>query len=267
MLDRDEDMMITGNRHPFFAQYKVGFKSNGQLMALDVKLYNNSGNSLDLSRSVMDRAIFHIDNSYRIPHIRCHGFLCRTNLPSNTAFRGFGGPQGMAVCESILTDVSAFLGVDPNSLRSLNMYREGDKTHYNQVMEYCTLDRCWDQVQSLSRVDERRKEIQTFNQNNRYKKRGMALVPTKFGISYTALFLNQGGALVHIYKDGSVLVSHGGTEMGQGLHTKMLQVASRALNIPISYIFISETSTDKVPNTSSTAASVGSDINGMAVLV
>jgi len=173
----------------------------------------------------------------------------------------------MAVIESILTDVSNFLEVDPNSLRSLNMYREGDKTHYNQVMEYCTLDRCWEQLQGLSKMKERRKEIQAFNQNNRYKKRGMASIPTKFGISYTALFLNQAGALVHIYKDGSVLVSHGGTEMGQGLHTKMLQVASRALNIPISNIFISETSTDKVPNTSSTAASVGSDLNGMAVLV
>ena len=267
MLDRDEDMMITGTRHPFFARYKVGFDSTGKITALDVQLFANGGNTMDLSRSIVERAVFHIDNAYHFDHLRCHGLVCRTNLPSNTAFRGFGGPQGMAVVENVLADVATYLGIDPTAVRTLNMYREGDRTHYNQPLEYCTLNRCWTECQSLAMMDERRKEIENFNRVNRYKKRGMALIPTKFGIAFTALFLNQAGALVHIYKDGSVLLTHGGTEMGQGLHTKMLQVASRALNIPVEMIFISETSTDKVPNTSPTAASAGSDLNGMAVLV
>ncbi|KAI9552332.1 hypothetical protein GHT06_022697 [Daphnia sinensis] len=266
MLDRDEDMMITGTRHPFMARYKVGFDSTGKVIALDVQLFSNGGNTMDLSRGIMERAVFHIDNAYKIDHLRCHGIVCRTNLPSNTAFRGFGGPQGMAVIENVMTDVATYLNMDPSAVRSLNLYREGDETHYNQRLEYCTLDRCWSECQALARMEERRKEIDNFNRAHRFKKRGMALIPTKFGIAFTALFLNQAGALVHVYKDGSVLLTHGGTEMGQGLHTKMLQVASRVLNIPVELIFISETSTDKVPNTSPTAASAGSDLNGMAVL-
>ncbi|EFX65041.1 hypothetical protein DAPPUDRAFT_303976 [Daphnia pulex] len=266
MLDRDEDMMSTGIRHPFLAKYKVGFDSTGRLTALDVQLFSNGGNTMDLSRGIMERAVFHIDNAYRIENLRCHGIVCRTNLPSNTAFRGFGGPQGMAVVENVMVDVSTYLGLDPTAVRSLNLYREGDSTHYNQRLDYCTLDRCWNECQALAGLKDRRKEIESFNRLHRFKKRGLAIIPTKFGIAFTALFLNQAGALVHVYKDGSVLLTHGGTEMGQGLHTKMLQVASRALNIPVDLIFISETSTDKVPNTSPTAASAGSDLNGMAVL-
>lgn len=171
------------------------------------------------------------------------------------------------VCENIVTHVASYLKMDPMAVRSLNLYREGDQTHYNQILDHCTLDRCWSECRTTSRLDERRASIESFNRANRYKKRGMAIVPTKFGIAFTALFLNQAGALVHVYKDGSVLLTHGGTEMGQGLHTKMIQVASRVLGVPVEDIFISETSTDKVPNTSPTAASVGSDINGMAVLV
>jgi xanthine dehydrogenase/oxidase len=267
MLDRDEDMMSTGIRHPFLAKYKVGFDSTGRLTALDVQLFSNGGNTMDLSRGIMERAVFHIDNAYRIENLRCHGIVCRTNLPSNTAFRGFGGPQGMAVVENVMVDVASYLGLDPTAVRSLNLYREGDSTHYNQRLDYCTLDRCWNECQALAALKDRRKEIESFNRLHRFKKRGLAIIPTKFGIAFTALFLNQAGALVHVYKDGSVLLTHGGTEMGQGLHTKMLQVASRALNIPVDLIFISETSTDKVPNTSPTAASAGSDLNGMAVLV
>jgi xanthine dehydrogenase/oxidase len=267
MLDRDEDMMSTGIRHPFLAKYKVGFDSTGRLTALDVQLFSNGGNTMDLSRGIMERAVFHIDNAYRIENLRCHGIVCRTNLPSNTAFRGFGGPQGMAVVENVMVDVASYLGLDPTAVRSLNLYREGDSTHYNQRLDYCTLDRCWNECQALAGLKDRRKEIESFNRLHRFKKRGLAIIPTKFGIAFTALFLNQAGALVHVYKDGSVLLTHGGTEMGQGLHTKMLQVASRALNIPVDLIFISETSTDKVPNTSPTAASAGSDLNGMAVLV
>ena len=169
--------------------------------------------------------------------------------------------------ENIVSNVASYLKMDPLVVRSLNLYQEGDRTHYNQTLDHCTLERCWSECRVSSRLDERRSSIDSFNQANRYKKRGIAMVPTKFGIAFTALFLNQAGALVHIYKDGSVLLTHGGTEMGQGLHTKMIQVASRALGVPVEDIFISETSTDKVPNTSPTAASVGSDINGMAVLV
>ena len=173
----------------------------------------------------------------------------------------------MLVCENIIDEVADYLQMDPLTVRSLNMYREGDRTHFNQEMEYCTVGRCWQECQTMSNFQERKVRVYQFNEANRWKKRGMAIIPTKFGIAFTALFLNQGGALVHVYRDGSVLLTHGGTEMGQGLHTKMMQVASRALHIPIEKIFISETSTDKVPNTSPTAASAGSDINGMAVLV
>lgn len=267
MLDRDEDMIVTGTRHPFTGRYKIGFDSTGKISAFDVQLFSNGGNTMDLSRGIMERAVFHIDNSYRFDNLRCHGLVCKTNLPSNTAFRGFGGPQGMAVCESAIEKVAAYLNKDATEVRQMNLYQEGDQTHYNQVLEYCTLNRCWDECKAMSRMEERNKDIEEFNKTHRFKKRGIAMVPTKFGIAFTALFLNQAGALVHVYKDGSVLVTHGGTEMGQGLHTKMLQVASKALNIPIELIHISETSTDKVPNSSPTAASAGSDLNGMAVLV
>uniref|UniRef100_A0A673BUX2 xanthine dehydrogenase n=1 Tax=Sphaeramia orbicularis TaxID=375764 RepID=A0A673BUX2_9TELE len=257
MLDRDEDMLVTGGRHPFYAKYKVGFLDNGQVVALDVSYYSNTGNSMDLSLSVMERALFHMENSYSVANIRGRGFLCRTNLPSNTAFRGFGGPQGMIVAESWVTDVAQRLGRPAEEIRRLNLYKEGDRTPYNQVLDQFTLDRCWDECLRRSDYKQRRA--------NRWTKRGLAVVPTKFGISFTAVFLNQAGALVHIYTDGSVLVTHGGTEMGQGLHTKMVQVASRVLGVPISKIHISETSTNTVPNTSPTAASASSDLNGAAV--
>uniref|UniRef100_A0A673BTV6 Xanthine dehydrogenase n=1 Tax=Sphaeramia orbicularis TaxID=375764 RepID=A0A673BTV6_9TELE len=270
MLDRDEDMLVTGGRHPFYAKYKVGFLDNGQVVALDVSYYSNTGNSMDLSLSVMERALFHMENSYSVANIRGRGFLCRTNLPSNTAFRGFGGPQGMIVAESWVTDVAQRLGrpaeeVRGHRIRRLNLYKEGDRTPYNQVLDQFTLDRCWDECLRRSDYKQRRAAAHLYNRQNRWTKRGLAVVPTKFGISFTAVFLNQAGALVHIYTDGSVLVTHGGTEMGQGLHTKMVQVASRVLGVPISKIHISETSTNTVPNTSPTAASASSDLNGAAV--
>uniref|UniRef100_A0A0S7EL74 XDH n=1 Tax=Poeciliopsis prolifica TaxID=188132 RepID=A0A0S7EL74_9TELE len=265
MLDRDEDMLITGGRHPFYGKYKVGFLHSGKVVALDVAFYSNSGNSLDLSQAIMERALFHMENSYRISNVRGQGFLCRTNLPSNTAFRGFGGPQGMMVAENWITDVAHSLGRSPEEVRRLNLYLEGESTPYNQILQGLTLDRCWDECLSRSEYKQRRAAADLFNRQNRWTKRGLAIVPTKFGISFTATFLNQAGALVHIYRDGSVLLTHGGTEMGQGLHTKMVQVASRVLGIPCSKIFISETSTNTVPNTSATAASSSSDLNGAAV--
>ncbi|XP_065807945.1 xanthine dehydrogenase/oxidase [Labrus bergylta] len=265
MLDRDEDMMITGGRHPFYGKYKVGFLNSGKVVSLDVTYYSNVGNSMDLSVSIMERALFHMENSYSVANVRGRGFLCRTNLPSNTAFRGFGGPQGMMVTESWMTDVAQSLGRPAEQVRRLNLYVEGESTPYNQVLDQITLDRCWDECLTRSGYQERRAAVDVYNSQNRWTKRGLAIVPTKFGISFTAAFLNQAGALVHIYTDGSVLLTHGGTEMGQGLHTKMVQVASRVLGIPCSKIHISETSTNTVPNTSPTAASASSDLNGGAV--
>ncbi|XP_041638282.1 xanthine dehydrogenase/oxidase-like [Cheilinus undulatus] len=214
---------------------------------------------------VMERALFHMENSYSVSNVRGRGFLCRTNLPSNTAFRGFGGPQGMMVTESWMTDVAQTLGRSAEEVRRLNLYVEGESTPYNQILDHITLDRCWDECLTRSGYQDRRVAIDLYNRQNRWTKRGLAIVPTKFGISFTAVFLNQAGALVHIYTDGSVLLTHGGTEMGQGLHTKMVQVASRVLGIPCSKIHISETSTNTVPNTSPTAASASSDLNGGAV--
>ncbi|XP_004451136.2 xanthine dehydrogenase/oxidase isoform X2 [Dasypus novemcinctus] len=266
MLDRDEDMLITGGRHPFLARYKVGFMKTGKVVALEVDHYSNAGNTMDLSQSIMERALFHMDNCYKIPNIRGTGRLCKTNLASNTAFRGFGGPQGMFIAEHWMSEVAVTCGLPAEEVRRKNMYKEGDVTHFNQKLEGFTLSRCWEECLANSQYQARRSEVENFNKQNCWKKRGLCIIPTKFGISFTLFFLNQAGALVHVYTDGSVLLTHGGTEMGQGLHTKMVQVASRALDIPTSKIHISETSTNTVPNASPTAASVSTDLNGQAVV-
>ncbi|CAH1790691.1 unnamed protein product [Owenia fusiformis] len=266
MLDRDEDMLTTGTRHPLYAKYKIGFTAQGRIEALDVDLYLNAGCSTDLSAAVMERAMFHSDSCYKIPNVRVKGHLCKTNIPSNTAFRGFGGPQGLMVCENWISDVASKLGISQTKVREMNMYKEGDKTHYNQTIERCNIESCWKQVLEQSNYHKRLEQIDEYNRESRWRKRGIAAVPTKFGIAFTATFLNQAGALVHVYTDGSVLLTHGGCEMGQGLHTKMIQVASKTLGVSAERIHISETSTNTVPNTSATAASASSDLNGMAVL-
>ncbi|TRY88303.1 hypothetical protein DNTS_016695 [Danionella cerebrum] len=265
MLDRDEDMLVTGGRHPFFGCYKVGYSKNGRVIALEVTLYSNAGNSLDLSLSILERALFHMENSYNIVNIRGTGYMCKTNLPSNSAFRGFGGPQGMMVAESWMSDVALSCGLPAEEVRRINMYKEGDLTPFNQRLEQFTIDRCWEECMQLSEFGNRKEAVEEHNRKHRWTKRGLSIIPTKFGISFTAVFLNQAGALAHVYSDGSVLLTHGGTEMGQGLHTKMVQVASKTLKIPCSKIHITETSTNMVPNTSPTAASASSDLNGMAV--
>ncbi|KAK3741267.1 hypothetical protein QZH41_002952 [Actinostola sp. cb2023] len=216
---------------------------------------------------VMERGVFHSDNCYRIPNVNVVGRCCKTNIPSNTAFRGFGGPQGMMFVESWINDVAQICGISQRRVREINFYQEGDLTHFNQKLVSCHISRVWNELIEKCDYEKRRQDIEAFNRCNRWKKRGISVVPTKFGIAFTALFLNQAGALVHVYTDGSVLITHGGTEMGQGLHTKMVQVASRALGIPASKIHLSETSTNTVPNTSPTAASASSDLNGMAVKV
>jgi len=265
-LDRDEDMQSTGHRHAFMCHYKVGFSKDGRVSALDATLYSNVGNSMDLSASVMDRALMHSDCCYNIPNVRVVGKLCKTNQASNTAFRGFGGPQGAMFAEMWVEQIAKVVGKPDHEVRQLNMYKEGDITHFGQAMEHCRVGPCWEQAMRNSQYETRRAQVDAYNSSNRWRKRGIAITPTKFGISFTTKFLNQAGALVHVYLDGTVLVTHGGVEMGQGLHTKMAQVAAQALGTPLSKVFISETSTDKVPNSSPTAASASSDMYGGAIL-
>ncbi|XP_077254247.1 xanthine dehydrogenase 1-like [Tasmannia lanceolata] len=265
-LDRDIDMMISGQRHSFLGRYKLGFNNQGKFLALDLELYNNAGNSLDLSLAILERAMFHSDNVYEIPNVRIRGRVCYTNFPSNTAFRGFGGPQGMLIAENWIQRVAMELSKSPEEIREFNFQSDGSVLHYGHKLQHCTLRQVWDELNASCDFFKAREEANKFNMQNRWRKRGVAMVPTKFGISFTAKFMNQAGALVHVYTDGTVLVNHGGVEMGQGLHTKVAQIAASAFNIPLSSVFISETSTDKVPNSSPTAASASSDMYGAAVL-
>lgn len=265
MLNRDEDILTSGQRHPFLARWKVAVNDDGKLQALDADVFCNAGWSQDLSAAVIDRSLSHIDGCYLIPNVHVRGRLAKTNTVSNTAFRGFGGPQGMFIAESYMEEVADHLGMPVEKLRAINFYKPDEITHFNQELKDWHVPLMYKQVLHESEYGERRKAIDEHNANSKWKKRGLAIIPTKFGISFTALFLNQAGALVHIYHDGSILVSHGGTEMGQGLHTKMTQIAAEALGVPLSDVYISETATNVVANTSSTAASASSDLNGYAI--
>ncbi|XP_022094633.1 xanthine dehydrogenase/oxidase-like [Acanthaster planci] len=265
MLDRDEDMVMTGIRHPFLGRYKTGFTRNGRLTALQIDLYNNGGNTMDLSSAVIEKALFNMDNCYKIPNVRVSGHPCKTNIASNTGFRGFGGPEANMMIESILHTISIEYGLSPIQIREMNFYKEGDRTYFGQELKNWNLDRCWSECIRKSDFHRRKQDVDEFNRKSRWKKRGIAMTPAKYGIAYTHVPMNQAGALVHVYTDGTVLVTHAGTEMGQGLHTKMIQVASRTLRISPEKIHISETSTNTVPNTSPTAGSTSSDLNGMAV--
>ncbi|KAL1490731.1 hypothetical protein ABEB36_013379 [Hypothenemus hampei] len=266
VLDRDEDMVMTGGRHPCLAKYKVAFDEKGKILGCDVDIYLNGGYSLDLSKGVCERALAHFENAYHFPACKARGWICKTNVTSNTAFRGFGGPQGMFVAENIIQDIADYLKIDRVQVSEINLYQTGCSTPYNQILENCSINKCWNECINTSQFYMRRSQVEEYNRNNRYKKRGICLIPTKFGIAFGAKFLNQGGALVNVYMDGSVLVHHGGVEMGQGIHTKIIQVVSRALEISTDKIRTASTNTYVVPNTSPTAASTGSDINGMAVL-
>jgi xanthine dehydrogenase molybdopterin binding subunit len=266
-LFRDDDQKITGKRHPFLMKYTAGFSNQGMLTALNIDLNSNGGATTDLSFAIMERAMFHVDNAYYIPNLSVVGHVWKTNLPSNTALRGFGAPQAIAAIENIIDRIARVLGKDPAAIRKRNFYgiKSNNTTHYGQAVERNHLHLIYNKIVKSCRYTDRRKEINRFNKSNAYIKKGIALTPVKFGISFTTSFLNQAGALVHIYQDGSVLINHGGTEMGQGLHTKILQIASAELGISTDRIKISATNTSKVPNTSATAASSGSDLNGMAV--
>ena len=265
MLNRDEDIMTSGQRHPFLARWKVAINKDGKLQALDADVFCNAGWSQDLSGAVVDRALSHIDGCYLFPNIHIRGRIAKTNTVSNTAFRGFGGPQGMFIAETYMSEVADHLGMPVEKLREINMYKPHDITHFNQELKDWHVPLMYGQVLSETNYYNRRKAIDDFNSKHKWNKRGLAIIPTKFGISFTAIFLNQAGALVHIYHDGSVLVAHGGCEMGQGLHTKMTIIAAEALGVPLSDVFISETATNTVPNSSSTAASASSDLNGYAI--
>ncbi|MFC7968371.1 xanthine dehydrogenase molybdopterin binding subunit [Streptomyces cinereoruber] len=267
-LNRTQDLTMSGKRHGFHAAWRIGFDADGRIQALDATLTADGGWSLDLSEPVVARALCHIDNTYWIPNARVAGRVAKTNKVSNTAFRGFGGPQGMLVIEDIMGRCAPLLGLDPTELRERNFYRpgQGQTTPYGQPVTHAErISTVWRQVQADGDVAHRRREIAAFNAAHPHAKRGLAVTGIKFGISFNLTAFNQGGALVLIYKDGSVLVNHGGTEMGQGLHTKMLQVAATTLGIPLHKVRLAPTRTDKVPNTSATAASAGADLNGGAV--
>jgi xanthine dehydrogenase large subunit len=265
-LSRTHDITMTGKRHGFHATWRAGFDVDGALVGLDATLTSDGGWSLDLSEPVLMRALCHVDNAYWIPHVRVHGRVARTHKTSQTAFRGFGGPQGMLVIEDVLGRCAPLLGIDPIDLRRRNFYVEGQATPYGQPVRHPERAvAAWEQVIASGDVVRRREQVAAFNTAHPHRKRGLALTPVKFGISFNFTTFNQGGALVHVYKDGSVLINHGGTEMGQGLHTKMLQVAATSLGVPLERVRLAPTRTDKVPNTSATAASSSADLNGGAV--
>ena len=267
-LDRDVDMTLTGKRHPFLAKFKVGYDAEGRLLASQVDLVADGGWSMDLSQAICDRALFHLDNAYFIPAVCFMGRIAKTNVTSHTAFRGFGGPQGMLVVEEIVARIAGRLGLAPEVVRARNFYHgsgETNTTHYREDLGINRIQDVWNRVLTEAGFAERRRVIAAWNAQSGRVKRGLAVTPVKFGISFTLTHYNQAGALVLIYPDGSVQVNHGGTEMGQGLNAKMLGVAMRELGVAAEKIRLMPTSTDKVPNTSPTAASSGADLNGAAV--
>jgi len=264
-LPRDVDMLTTGKRHGFDYRYTVGFDGEGRVLVLDAVLAADAGWSLDMTPGVVTRALTHTDNAYWIPHFRAVGYACRTNKQSNTAFRGFGGPQGVVVMEDALDRIAQHLGRDPVEVRALNFYADGrDETPYGQTVDENHLERCWAEVKTGGALERRRAEIDAFNAANPVLKRGLGLFPLKFGISFNLPHMNQAGALVHVYTDGSIRLNHGGTEMGQGLFIKVAQVVAEVFQVDVDRIRPSATSTAEVPNTSPTAASTGSDLNGWA---
>ena len=265
-MARRDDMVQTGKRHPFLTSWRVGFDSKGLINAAEVAVAGDCGCSTDLSQGIVERAMFHSDNAYNLPASKITGYFCKTNKVSNTAFRGFGGPQGMVACEATIDDIARHLGKDPLEVRKANLYQSGDKTPYGQEIEEEVLADLIGELEKDCDYWQRRRDIEEFNRGSTTKRRGLALTPVKFGISFTSTHLNQAGALVHIYTDGSIHLSHGGTEMGQGLYIKVAQVVSRAFGVSIERIMCSATSTEKVPNSAPTAASAGTDMNGMAAL-
>ena len=267
-LDRDDDIIITGKRHDFFSNFEVGFDDKGRINGLKLKLASRCGMSPDLSLAINERALLHIDNAYFLKDLEVINYLCKTNTASSTAFRGFGGNQGMMAIENIIDNISRFLKKDPAEIRKINFYGQKEKntTHYGMKIKDNVINDLFDNLKTKSNYKRRLQKIRQFNQTNKFKKKGIAITPVKFGISFTTIHLNQAGALVHIYTDGSIHMNHGGIEMGQGTHTKIAQLVSNSFGVPFEKIKISATNTSKVPNTSASAASSTTDLNGAATL-
>jgi xanthine dehydrogenase large subunit len=265
-LDRDDDMLITGKRHDFHYEYEVGFEDDGRIAGAKIEMCSRAGFSADLSGPVATRALCHVDNAYWLPHVDIHSLAGKTHTQSNTAFRGFGGPQGAIAIEFILDSIARRLDRDPLDVRKLNFYGKGERnvTPYGQVVEDNVIHELVDQLEATSDYRARRAAIRDFNAGSNVLKKGLALTPVKFGISFNVVHYNQAGALVHVYTDGSVLVNHGGSEMGQGLNTKVAQMVAHELGIGLAHVRATAADTSKVANTSATAASTGSDLNGKA---
>lgn len=266
-LFRDDDQKMTGKRHPFLSFYEVGFDQEGKILGVHFELNTDGGAATDLTMAVLERAMMHADNAYYLPHATIIGHARKLNLPSNTAFRGFGGPQGVAVIETVIDRIARQLGLDPETVRARNYYQhdQHNTTPYGQLVENNRLWMIQEQLLATSDYQKRKQAIQSWNATHEFKKRGIAMTPIKFGISFTTSFLNQAGALVNIYKNGTMLVNHGGTEMGQGLYTKIRQIAALEMGVSLERVKVNATNTSKVPNTSATAASAGTDLNGAAV--
>ena len=267
-VDRDDDMIMTGKRHDFLFDYEVGFNNSGEILALKIMMASRCGISPDLSGAINDRAIYHIDNAYFLPNIEINSYRCKTNTVSNTAFRGFGGPQGMFCIENIIENIAQKLNREASEIRKINFYKDKIKntTHYGMKITDNVIEDIFNKLIKKSNYKKRKIEIDNFNKKNKVLKKGIAITPVKFGISFTTTHLNQGGALVHIYTDGSIHLNHGGIEMGQGLMTKLALVASNEFGLNYENIKISSTDTEKVPNTSASAASATTDINGAAIV-
>ena len=264
ILNRKEDIQMTGKRHPYTSDYKIGLTKEGKIIAFEASIYQNSGASADLSTAILSRTLFHSNNSYFIPNVKVTGYPCKTNLPPFTAFRGFGGPQGMFLIESAIDKAAEVMGLPKHVLQEKNLLEEGDEFHYGQKVERSNARRSFEELLKETNFKQQKKEIEEFNQSNKYMKKGLSIMPICFGISFTSTFLNQAGALVNIYKDGSVSVSTGAIEMGQGVNVKIRHIVSLALGIDPERIRIESTNTTRVINTSPTAASTGADLNGKA---
>ncbi len=264
ILDRMADMRMTGKRHPYSSDFKLGLSKDLKILAFEATFYQNAGAAADLSPAVLERTLFHANNTYNIPDAKVTAYSCKTNLPPNTAFRGFGGPQGMFVIEAAIVKAAEELGIEPTVIQEKNLLKDGDMFHYGQITAGCMAKNCWTRADELYNIKKTREEVDAFNAKNKLYKKGFAIMPICFGISFTKTLMNQARALVHVYTDGSVGVSTGAVEMGQGVNTKMLQVAATIFSISVNRVKVETTNTTRVSNTSPTAASATADLNGKA---
>ena len=267
VLHRLDDLRMTGKRHPYSADYKLGLKKDGTIVAYDVSHFQNAGAATDLSLAVLERTLFHSTNAYYIPNVRAYAASCRTNLPPNTAFRGFGGPQGMFALESALSHAAEELGISREELQRKNLIKEGQSFPYGQAAEFARAETTWQQADEEYDLKKMRADVDAFNAEHTDKKKGLAVMPVCFGISFTATFLNQASALLHVYTDGSVSLSSGGVEMGQGINSKLINIAARALSISEDRIKMETTNTTRIANMSPSAASATTDLNGGATIL